>query len=638
VVEGVGTLTFPDGTDRAVVDTVVKRRIAERDATSGSKPATSLGDTVPTSADAPAQAVESNARAEAPPEDSDYGPDLERLRRYKTQSVWERGADDLSLIGDRLKSLYGEAGRVSGKAATGSFTLPADAAVGTYNYLNNTNVEHPSEAINRLLDKYVAPAPESGMGRFTEDLYAAGLGGKMPSFLPMPRATPPGAPPRLSSPPIDTQRIIEAGVKHDVPVYFDDVTNNALAKKMGVAAETLGVLGTGAGRARQNVAAADAAKRLVAEAKPDGIDDIASGLQAGLKRQLAVFRKEKDRLYTLAARELEPAGQVPTVTFNDRLNRVINEEAKRASMGVDNRELLNTLDRWKAHGSMGHFSDTAALRGTVDDEIENYFRGRNSTIGKKGIRNLIALRDGLDLDLEEFAKNVGGTAEKAWRKADQFYKTNLVPFKVKGFKDLAKSDEPEKAWTYLTAQGGLGSRAKRMFNALDEKGRQSVKYGLVKEAHDNALNENGVFSPAKFASYMERNDNVVKQFYQGRDLEEINGFTKLMRHVERSGRYAENPPTGNRFALPAVLGTAAVSAKSAGVLLGVSLSIKQLFQTKTGRDLLLRMSRAKVGSPAANLTANRVGRYLTSVAGQANLEANSPDNEPDESVMPEPLQ
>jgi hypothetical protein len=631
VVEGVGELRFPDGTDQSVVDSVVKRTIAERNASqskSASAPAPvtygALGDSVPTPVDQPAPAGEAPAESEV-----DYGPDLERLRSYQNKGVMERGADDLSFIGDRLKYLYGEAGRLSGKAVTGGFTQPADAAVGVANYLSGTNVEHPSEAINRLLEKYVAPPPESGMGRFVEDLYAAALGGKLPSFMPKLPAQPPKAPPRLAAPPVPTQRIIEAGVKHDVPVYYDDLTNNALVKKIGVAAETLGAAGTGAGRGRQNVAAADAAKRFVAEAQPQGVEDVAGGIQEGLKRQLKIFRQQKDRLYEIAGRALEPAGNVPTVAFNDRLNRVINEETKRAALGVDNKQLMNTLETWKSHGKWGSFQDTAALRSTIDDEIDNYFRGRHSTIGKKGVRDLIAMREALDNDLEAFAKNVGGEAEKAWRAADKFYKTNLVPFKVKGFKDLVKTDEPEKAWTYLTAQSGLGSRAKRMYDALDEKGRQTVRYGLAKEAYDNALNENGIFSPAKFATYMEKNDKVVKQFFDGKDLEEINGFSKLMRHVERAGHYAENPPTGNRFALPIALGATAVTF---GGALATSLGIKQLFQTNTGRDLLLRMSQQKVGSPAANMTANRIGRYITSAAGQTNLEvrqALSEDAEPE---------
>lgn len=621
-IEGVGTLEFPDGTDPAVIRATVKRKVAEAKAAKGPAPISygALGDSIPTPVDQPARKGPS-AEAEAPAEtqasaEVEYGPDLERLRSYANKSVLERGADDLSFIGDRLKGLYGEAGRVSAKAVTGGFTLPADAAMGVFNVATGLQVEHPSEAINRLLDKYVAPPPETGTGRFVEDIYAAGLGGKLPSFLPQVRPTAPKAPSRFNAPPVPTERIIEAGVKHDVPVYYDDLTNNALAKKIGVAAEVMGRAGTGTGRARQNVAAKDAAMRLVAEAQPQGVEDVAGGIQEGLKRQLAIFRNEKDRLYTLASRELESKGDVLTPTFNDRLNRVLNDENKRAAMGVNNTELVNALTTWK-QGFRGTFNDTAALRSTIDDEIDNYFRGRHSTVGKKGVRDLIALRDGLDLDLEEFAKNVGGEAEKAWRAADKFYKTNIVPFKVKGFKDLVKTDEPEKAWTYLTAQSGLGSRAKRMYDALDEKGRQTVRYGLAKEAYDNALNENGIFSPAKFATYMENKDKVIKQFFTGKDLDEINGFSKLMRQVERAGQYAENPPTGNRLTLP--LAGIATTATVGGAL-AASLGVKQLFQTKTGRDLLLRMSRQKVGSPAANTTANRIGRYMSSTAGQTNLE------------------
>lgn len=617
-VEGLGVLEFPDGTDPAVIRATVKRKIAEQKASAPKNPASGrLGDSVPVADEEPKPAPPPRAAPSAP--------------NYEGMSVSDRVLNDLGLMRDSVMGLIGRGNRVASKALAGTVALPADAAIGTYNYAKDTNIEHPSASFNRLLDKYVAPPPETGLGKFNEDLLAGVLGGKLPSWVPAPPPGPARAPPRLAAPPVPAERIIATGVKHDVPVYFDDVTNSALAKKVGVAAESLGSMGTGAGRAAQNVAASDAARRLAAEARPGAVDDVAAGVQSGLKRQLAIFRKEKDRLYKIAADRLEPAGRMATPQFTAKLHDALDRQGKRAAMGINNEELMNSLETWKKLGRAGTFSETAELRSSVDDAIDNYFRGRDSTIGKRGVKELISLRDALDSDLESFANHVGGDAAKAWREADNFYKTNLVPFKVRGFKDLVKNDEPEKAWTYLLAQSGLGSRATRMYNALDDEGRQTVRYGLVKDAYDGALNESGIFSPAKFAGYMERNKKVVDQFFKGKELDEINGFTQLMRHIERAGKYAENPPTGNRLILPTLFGAGAIGGsgwKGVAATVGTAgVSTRLLFQTKTGRDLLLNMSRQKMGSPGADMTANRIARYLTSAAAQAEIEMQRPEEE-----------
>lgn len=552
--------------------------------------------------------------------------------RYADMSMGERAMDDLSFAKDRLRDLYNTTGRMAGKAVVGTAALPVELGTRLFNVLSPNEgryLETPSEKFDTLLNKYIPP-PETTAGRWEEAIGAGVLGGRFP--VPgMPIVTSPVGPPRLKTPPVPVEKVLAAGAKHDVPVYYDDLTNGTLAKKVGVAAESIPYLGTGEGRAAQNVAAKDAANRLVAEAAPKGVDDVAGGVQEGLKRQLGVFRREKDRLYGVAQDLLEPAGRMATPKFNARLHAALETQTKRAAMGIDNKELLNQLNTWKEQGRAGTFMETADLRSTVDDTIDAYFKGRNTTIGKKGVQDLIALRNSLDSDLEDFATSVGGDAEKAWRAADDFYKTNLVPFKVRGFKDLVKNDEPEKAWTYLMAQSGIGSRAERMYNALDEPGRQTVRYGLVKDAYESALNEKGIFSPAKFAGYMEKNKNVVDQFFKGSEREEVAGFTTLMRHIERAGQYAENPPTGNRLLVPALFGASfmgnAGSRQAAVAAAGSSFGAKLMFQTKTGRDLLLRMSRQKPGSPAADATANRIGRYLNQAAGQTTLELNEPEEE-----------
>lgn len=78
---------------------------------------------------------------------------------------------------------------------------------------------------------------------------------------------------------------------------------------------------------------------------------------------------------------------------------------------------------------------------------------------------------------------------------------------------------------------------------------------------DKAFDETrNVFSPARFAQALERVEKAQGAFFRGPAKQEIEGFTRLMRHVERAGQYAENPPTDART-IPWLLGgTAALNA------------------------------------------------------------------------------
>lgn len=266
----------------------------------------------------------------------------------------------------------------------------------------------------------------------------------------------------------------------------------------------------------------------------------------------------------------------------------------------------------------GDFAHWRTLRSSLGADISDYYTGKGA-IGSKGVDALQEAKGALDSAMEAHARTAGGQGFAAWKRADGYYKTNIVPFKEAGFKDLVKTAEPEKAWRYLLSNN-TESRAVRMFNGLDRKGREAVKFGLLREAQTAATGPKGEFSPAKFARYIETNDKAVATFFRGADRKDIDGFVNLMRHVERAGQYAENPPTGNRL-VPIMLGGAAmIEPNTAASIAGGGLTVRGLFQTETGRNMMMAASRLKPGSPEMARLLERVSRYAASasVSAQAN--------------------
>jgi hypothetical protein len=475
-------------------------------------------------------------------------------------------------------------------------------------------LELPSATYERdILNKYTTPPPE-GPGRIAEWVNSALISGKM---TPKIRSSTPTAPnPRLPSG--APQEIIEEGVKHDVPVFYDDVVDAPFSRRASKLAEYLGRFGTGQGRQVQHDLAKEAARRAAASRAPEGVkdfDSIAETLQGSLRRKYRALKKYKTQLYTRAATALDPHGFVPTPTLN-KVYFDLEKEMGRLGMAKD-RAAASALDQIYYAGPAGNFTQMSKLSDELGARISRYYKGENTTLGSDGVQYMQKMKEALDRDIGAFAQRTSPEGHAFYQRADDFYKKHIVPYRQPGFRDLVKTGEPEKAWQYLIAQGTLPSRAKRLYNSLDDKGRATVRYGLVMDAYQKALSDKGVFSPARFSSYLANHEPAVRQFFSGAEQKEILGFKKLMRAVERAGQYAEDPPTGQRYILPALFGSgAAYGVEYPAMAITAGLSLRALFQTQRGRDLMVKFSES-TGGRSNEETLNDIARYLTNAVARA---------------------
>jgi hypothetical protein len=244
-------------------------------------------------------------------------------------------------------------------------------------------------------------------------------------------------------------------------------------------------------------------------------------------------------------------------------------------------------------------------------------------------RILRKVKTAAEQDLADYAQSGGFDPNSAaryglqrmWRKADQFYRTEVVPLKEKSLVNALRGADPDEiAWKFL--KFNKFDRAKRFYDALDPKGQAAVRYGLIERAAEEAFQEARSFtSPAQFAGKIEKFDGPTRAFFQGQARRELEGFTKLMRAVERHGRFAENPPTGNRMAQLAVSG-GIVGAPVLGFLgvgtvaklLASSAALRFLFTTDAGRNFLLAGARHEIGSKGMNSALEGILRALRAPA------------------------
>ena len=131
-----------------------------------------------------------------------------------------------------------------------------------------------------------------------------------------------------------------------------------------------------------------------------------------------------------------------------------------------------------------------------------------------------------------------------------------------------------------------------------------------------ATREGSPFSPARFAGFLEKREDVWKQFFRGESGEQLGGLIKLMRHIERAGQFAENPPTGNRLLQVLFFGGSVASPDLGAAAVTSSLGLKGLFQTTTGRNMLLAANTATEGSAKMDNVAEQIVKLLSRSTNQ----------------------
>jgi hypothetical protein len=137
-----------------------------------------------------------------------------------------------------------------------------------------------------------------------------------------------------------------------------------------------------------------------------------------------------------------------------------------------------------------------------------------------------------------------------------------------------------------------------------------VKYDKLQDAYDASVRlKDGEksFIPERFSSELQKlikGDKEYKSF-SPTELEELDGLSKIMQIVNRSGKYKENLPTGDRWgifgAATAAAGTAYAS-PMAGLAGGASIGLARILTgTEWGKKIALAASKMDASNPNLNI-------------------------------------
>jgi hypothetical protein len=458
--------------------------------------------------------------------------------------------------------------------------------------------------------------------------------------------------------PQEAAELMSQAEQHKVPITYGDITRNPMAQKTEVALESVPLIGTSGLRKDQHDAARAAANAAVEKLRakfeaivPGGYDDIVKAAQEGdeYARQLldkakaagndpdSVLqlgigvtnfrtRQNAEKLYNNVQELVEKnnLGEVPLDGTRDALTWALTQ-AK--SSKIPNKKVIQLLETIQKNLTTGNgYGAIRQLRSDLGDEIRAYHAGNNAIIGEKGVGYLQRLRGAIEGDLEYFTDNAGiPEIQKAAREADAYYKAARAPFKDGMLAQAAVDTEPDQIFQRFI-KAGKEDRAQKFYQALDPKARAAVNYQMVAKALNDATDASkDLFSPQKFFASLDNLSEPYGVFMKGIDKFEIDGLKNVMRHIQRAGQFAENPPTGNRWihsglffggGAAAAVDPVTTAQAAAGVAAIAGLS-KFLLTTNAGKKFLLSSGKYEPGSPAMQKALDQLIATMPSGVGKA---------------------
>lgn len=449
------------------------------------------------------------------------------------------------------------------------------------------------------------------------------------------------------------QVINDLGKQYDIPTTVGDIKGGGVVKNIETQLERVPVVGISKLRTTQHDKSLAAAtgvskkfKNLMDETDYKAIPAIQRAAQKGdrnASRVLGIVNNAGDdtgrilqasaevkgwrqsaiatKLYNRVDDEIIKAGNgtVPTNRTQAALTDALDKQATSlAPDGVLLRELTKISDNLADPSKPKTFKNTRLLRSQLGDLADKYGSPINGN--KAAARVFGDVKKAVDDDIADFAANSGSTAIKtSYKRADKFY-AGVMKSKDSAITKAMQSNKPDEVFDKFI-KTGKGDAAQNFANSLDDKGRAALRYQMVDDAMTKAWNENKeAFSPAKFAGKFEELAEPYSRLFKGDDKKQMDGFVKLMRHVERAGQFKENPPNGVRLGDVAMIGTALASAPLAIKGASVSLLARTLFTTTAGKNLLLAANKLPAGQQAAldNIlkSAAKVAAASASKAGQ----------------------
>lgn len=337
--------------------------------------------------------------------------------------------------------------------------------------------------------------------------------------------------------------------KHNVPLSAGELRNSVSLKKGETALENMPFSGMPKFREKQGRALKGAAQKGVRQFKT-GAEDPQAEIQQSLNTAYKQAQASSTKLYDAFRRSAERIDEpVSTDHLQSAAHEILRNESTLPA-ALRNRQGTG-LAQDLAETSQMDISQLAKTRQRLNSMIRDARKGNvNGSVSNEQVAALQSLKKAIDRDLSDFAKQQGGDVLKEYQAANQYYADHVAPFKDRALRKLGSDEFDTDQLLTMFVKHDRPKLAAKLYNNLTPAGQQNVKYGVLQKAFDTAAQQ-GVrggaeFSPAKFATQLEKLGDTKSVIFSPMERQQIEGLAKLARAAERGGQYAENPPTGNR--------------------------------------------------------------------------------------------
>lgn len=439
------------------------------------------------------------------------------------------------------------------------------------------------------------------------------------------------------------QEIDELSKKFNVKTSVGDIGRNPIVQKTEVAMEQIPIVGTSKFRQAQHGQAKTAATQVVdaLKSKLDDVDykaipKIQAAANTGDRNAIRILGIVNDtgddtgKVLQAAAEIKNWRGQRVASQMYERVSNLAGDTAiapNKTVQAIDSaiardskvtpnselqKELLDIRKNLVDANIKKDFKEMRAVQSRLGEKLAEW-----GAAGKKGAGAFSQIRTAIDDDILDFAQGSGNTRLFAELKRANALYGQIQSGKDRAFAKAVSGAEPDQVFSAFI-KAGKGDKAANFYKNLDPKGQAALRYQMAQNALDKATNEStGSFSPAKFALEFERMSAPYGNIFKGADKAQMDGFVKLMRHVERAGQYMENPPTGNRLVGVLMGGAAVMEPTAMATTGGIAGTLKLLFTTEAGKRILLAAKGLPPNSPKmANLL---MQAQKLAVIGGANL-------------------
>jgi hypothetical protein len=447
-----------------------------------------------------------------------------------------------------------------------------------------------------------------------------------------------GATRSLTAPRAAAPRGVAEAEAAGIPVMTSDVipAETFAARTAQQVSERIPFVGTGGMRTAQQTAREDAVTQLIRDSGAEDVipKQIADELRIKREADLTKYTTMKDEALAAA----NGAGVVPVPRLLEAIDNQIAILSRKRTGPAD--EAILKLQEIRAKALEPR--NLEAIEGLRRDELGPAFQDATLSVGASDrVKSAVkALYDPLRQDMGDFiGENAGQAAKNRWGVANARLSEGMDELNRNALKAALREAEttPEKVDTLLFST--KPSDVAALYRNLTPTGKTLARAAIIRRAAEQstARTADGTLdlekiNPDKFAMEIGRLGKSIGITFPSEELTRVKGLVDAIRLTQRAGQAniltQSGQQTWYQALLPGLVGGGAGFAGGAGLaggsiaggvtgLVAVPLTmgaIARVFESKTVRDLALKMGRVKEPEKAA--TAKRLISAINAASGQ----------------------